>query len=145
MLDIGSDPPSTETVLNLNMTPMIDVVFNLLIFFLLTLAFTRPIFDVDLPGATHSQLESEPKRQIVVFLTRDGSIPVDEVRVPLPELQSHLAQVLAADPDRPVVLQADKNSAFGSFIAIMDAAKGARATQLIIETVRPPEESGHGP
>ena len=145
MLDVGSELANGDSSINLNITPLIDVVFLLLIFFLLASAFARPTFDVDLPGATHSRLEPEPKRQIVVFLTRDGRVLVDETPVPLPELQSQLEQALAADHDRPVVLQADKDSAFGSFIAIMDAAKGAKAAQLIIETIRPPEESGHGP
>jgi biopolymer transport protein ExbD len=145
MLDVGSELANGDSAINLNITPLIDVVFLLLIFFLLASAFARPTFDVELPSAAHSRLESEPKRQILVFLTRDGRVLVDEVPVPLPELQSHLEQALAADRDRPVVLQADKDSSFGGFIAIMDAAKGARAAQLIIETVRTPEESSHGP
>jgi biopolymer transport protein ExbD len=145
MLDVGADLTNTESALNLNMTPMIDVVFNLLIFFLLTLAFTRPIFEVDLPGAAHSRLEPEPKRQIIVLLTKDGGVLVDGAPVPLPQLQDHLAQALADQPDRPVALQADKGSPFGSFIAVMDAAKGARAEHLIIETTRISGESRHDP
>lgn len=144
MLDVGAELTNTQTALHLNMTPMIDVVFNLLIFFLLTLAFTRPTFEVDLPGAAHSRVEPEPKQQIIVFLTREGQVFIDEVPVPLEHLQSELEKGLAQDPKRPVVLQADRQSAFGIFIAVLDATKGAGADQLIIETTRLPAESGDG-
>lgn len=144
MLDIGSDPPSTETVLDLNMTPMIDVVFNLLIFFLLTLAFTRPIFDVDLPGATHSHVEPEPKEEIAISLTREGQIIVGETAVPLEQLQHRIEAMLAQNPQRLVRLQADRQSQFGLFVAVMDAAKDAGSAQLIIETTRSTREGGDG-
>jgi biopolymer transport protein ExbD len=123
---------------------MIDVVFNLLIFFLLTLAFTRPIIEVDLPGAAHSRLEPEPKQPIIVRLTRDGQVFVDEASVRLEQLQSHIEQALAADPKRLIVLQADKQSPFGSFIGVMDAAKGAGTDHLIIETTRTSGERSDG-
>jgi biopolymer transport protein ExbD len=144
MLDVGAELTNTERALNLNMTPMIDVVFNLLIFFLLTLAFTRPIFEVDLPGAAHSRLEPEPKQPIIVRLTRDGQVFVDEASVRLEQLQSHIEQALAADPKRLIVLQADKQSPFGSFIGVMDAAKGAGTDHLIIETTRTSGERSDG-
>jgi biopolymer transport protein ExbD len=126
------------------MTPMIDVVFNLLIFFLLTLAFTRPIFEVDLPGAAHSQLEQAPKQPLVVSLRREGEIFVDEAPVPLEHLPNHIEQALTQDPKRPVVLQADKQSLFGLFISVMDATKGAGADQLVIETTRAAGGNGDG-
>lgn len=144
MLDIDSDPTNTVTSLNLNMTPMIDVVFNLLIFFLLTLAFTRPIFEVDLPGAAHSHLEQEPKQPLIVSLHRQGEIFVDEVPVPLEDLQHHIEDAVRQDPQRPVVLQADKQSPFGLFISVMDATKGAGADHLVIETTRAAEDRSHG-
>ena len=145
MLDVGADLTNTERALNLDMTPMIDVVFNLLIFFLLTLAFTRPIFEVDLPGAAHSGIEPEPKQPIIVRLTRDGQIFVDEASVPLEHLQRQIAHALAQDPQRPVVLQADKQSPFGGFIGVMDAAKGAGTAHLVIETTRTAGENSDGP
>jgi biopolymer transport protein ExbD len=145
MLDVGADLTNAESSLNLNMTPMIDVVFNLLIFFLLTLAFTRPIFEVDLPGAAHSITEAEPTQPITVRLTRDAQVFVDEVSVPLEHLQRQIAHALAQDPQRPVVLQADRHSPFGRFISVMDAAKGAGTDHLIIETTRTAGEGHDGP
>jgi biopolymer transport protein ExbD len=145
MLDVGADLTDTERALNLDMTPMIDVVFNLLIFFLLTLAFTRPIFEVDLPGAAHSRIEPEPTQPITVRLTRDGQVFVEEASVPLEHLQRQLAHALAQDPQRPVVLQADRHSPFGRFIGVMDAAKGAGTDRLTIETTRTAGEGHDGP
>jgi biopolymer transport protein ExbD len=145
MLDVGADLTDTERALNLDMTPMIDVVFNLLVFFLLTLAFTRPIFEVDLPGAAHGRIEPEPTQPIIVRLTRDGRVFVEEASVPLEHLQRQLAHALAQDPQRPVVLQADKQSPFGRFIGVMDAAKGAGTDRLAIETTRAAGEGHDGP
>jgi biopolymer transport protein ExbD len=145
MLDVGANLTDTERALNLDMTPMIDVVFNLLIFFLLTLAFTRPIFEVDLPGAAHSHIDTEPKQPIIVRLTQDGQVFVEEASVPLEHLQRQIAHALAQDPQRPVVLQADKHSPFGRFIGVMDAAKGAGTDRLIIETTRTAGEDHDAP
>jgi biopolymer transport protein ExbD len=135
---------TTSAGVGFNMTPMIDVVFNLLIFFLLTLAFTRPIFEVDLPGAAHSHLEKAPRHPLIVSLRRQGELIVDEVSVPLEHLQEHIAQALTQDPQRPVVLQADKQSPFALFISVIDATKGAGADQLVIETTRPAGGSDNG-
>jgi biopolymer transport protein ExbD len=145
MLDVGADLTNTESSLSLNMTPMIDVVFNLLIFFLLTLAVTRPIFEVDLPGAAHSRIEAEPKQPIIVRLTRDGQVFIEEASVPLEHLQRQIAHALAQDLQRPVVVQADSHSPFGRFIGVMDAAKGAGTDHLIIETTRAAGEGHDGP
>jgi biopolymer transport protein ExbD len=59
---------------------------------------------------------------------------LNETPISLPDLQDHLTSVLAQDPKRPIVVRADQQSAFARFVSVMDAAKGAGATQIIIET-----------
>ncbi|MFQ5840210.1 MAG: ExbD/TolR family protein [Candidatus Methylomirabilales bacterium] len=140
MLDLSAGQPNARATTNLNITPLVDVMLLLLIFFLLASTFIRPTFRVSLPSAAHSRLDPERKQQITISLTREGRVFVDEVPVPLSELQGRLAKVMARDRDRPVLVQADKRCPFGIFVAAMDAAKGAGAEQLIIETTRTPEE-----
>ncbi|MFQ5881967.1 MAG: ExbD/TolR family protein [Candidatus Methylomirabilales bacterium] len=144
MLDVSPEPANAKATTSLNITPLVDVMLLLLIFFLLASTFIRPTFKVDLPGAAHSRLDPQRKQQITISLTREGRVFVDEVPVPLRELQGRLAEAIAQDRDRPVLLQTDKNCSFGFFVAAMDAAKGAGAEQLIIETTRTPEEGGDG-
>jgi biopolymer transport protein ExbD len=54
--------------------------------------------------------------------------------VPLDELPERIAQALTRDRHTPVVVRADKGCAFAHFVAVMDAAKGAGAAQLTVET-----------
>ncbi len=143
MLNLSAEQTNTTST-HLNITPLMDVMFLLLIFFLLASTFIRPAFEVELPGAAHSQLHQERTQRITISVNRTGQILIDEMPIALSELQPHLAKVLRQDREKAVLLQADKQSAFGLFVAVMDAAKGAGATQFIIETIRVAEESDHG-
>jgi biopolymer transport protein ExbD len=136
MLNLSADYPQSSTTTGLNLMPLMDVMMLLLIFFLLASVFARPTLEVDLPAAAHSRPEPERNQQLTISLNREGKIFVNRMPVPLDELPERITQALTRDRNTPVVVRADKECAFAHFVAVMDAAKGAGAAQLIVETTR---------
>jgi biopolymer transport protein ExbD len=136
MLNLSADYPQTSTATGLSLTSLMDVMMLLLIFFLLASVFARPTLEVDLPAAAHSRPEPERNQQLTISLNREGKIFVNRMPVPLDELPERITQALTRDRNTPVVVRADKECAFAHFVAVMDAAKGAGAAQLIVETTR---------
>jgi biopolymer transport protein ExbD len=136
MLNLSADYTQTSTATGLNLTSLMDVMMLLLIFFLLASVFARPVLEVDLPAAAHSRSEPEHSQQLTLSLNREGKIFVNRMPVPLDELPEHITQALTRDRNTPVVVRADRECAFAHFVAVLDAAKGAGAAQLIVETTR---------
>ena len=136
MLNLSADCTQTSTATGLSLTSLMDVMMLLLIFFLLASVFARPTLEVDLPAAAHSRPEPEHNQQLTISLNREGKIFVNRMPVPLDELPERITQALTRDRNTPVVVRADKECAFAHFVAVMDAAKGAGAAQLIVETTR---------
>ena len=141
MLDINTEHNKSRGDLPLNMTPLLDVILLLLIFFLLASVFIQPTLSVDLPQASHSVQDFRHHKQITIVVTATGDILVNNISVPLRQLQDHLTTAVAQNPDLPLLVRADKQSKFEHFIAVMDAVKGAGAAELIIET-NPSGEAG---
>ena len=80
---------------------------------------------------------------LAISVSPDGDIYVNKTLVPFPDLQRRIEAALRQDEDIPVLVRADKQSAFEHFVKVMDAVKGAGAKQLIIETQTMPQ--GHEP
>ena len=120
-----------ETVLNL--TPLIDVVFLLIIFFMLTTTF-RTVFQgikVDLPTTTTPQEKIE--RNIIISITKDNHLYLDERKVTESELVQRLKKKLEGRGGL-VIVNADKDVLHGRVVEVMDLAKQAGADRLGILT-----------
>lgn len=106
--------------MGIDMGPLMDIVFILLIFFVVTSSFTRETgVDVTKPQAqSASQLEKE---NLLIAITREGTIHINERQVDLASLQDILKQSLAKMPDREAVIIADKGSETGVLVQVIDA------------------------
>lgn len=106
--------------MGIDMGPLMDIVFILLIFFVVTSSFTRETgVDVTKPEAqSASQLEKE---NILVAITREGTIHINERQVDLASLQDILKQTLSKTPDREAVIIADKGAETGVLVQVIDA------------------------
>lgn len=106
--------------MGIDMGPLMDIVFILLIFFVVTSSFTRETgVDVTKPQAqSASQLEKE---NLLIAITREGTIHINERQVDLASLQDILKQSLAKTPDREAVIIADKGSETGVLVQVIDA------------------------
>lgn len=106
--------------MGIDMGPLMDIVFILLIFFVITSTFTRETgVEVTKPEAqSASQLEKE---NILIAITREGSIHINERQVDLSSLQDILKQTLSKTPDREAVIIADKGAETGTLVQVIDA------------------------
>ena len=119
----------------LNIAPMVDMVFLLLIFFLVSTTFSRETgVDVRKPKAkTASYL---PRESVLVAVTREGSIHVNNRRVDLETLHNIIRNTLNQKPDSPVIIIADKHSLTGRIIQVMDECKLAGVQNLSLSALK---------
>lgn len=123
-----------------NLTPLIDVVFLLLIFFMVSTTFTRETqLSIDLPEATGVLREAQEK-QIEILIDEAGSYRVngkglvdDRMRT----LQAAIYKIAAGDTTLPMIITADAQSSHQSVVRAMDAAGQMGFVHLSITTRQP--------
>ena len=116
-----------------NVTSFIDVLFVLLLFFMVSTTFVnQPAMNLDLPKAVHSQGTRQPG--IVVHVDQNGVIHLNDEPVDDVLLEQVLQTRLATSEDRSVVLKADSRVSHGTVVHILDIIKGAGVTKLTIAT-----------
>lgn len=118
----------------LDLTPLIDVVFTLLMVVILGARFGSPVLDLDLPPSSRTGSEAEPASLSVVLRT-DGSSLVDGAPVSEEEI---LGRVLAVRGDRAVVLEAEAGVSYRRVFPVLDGLTqaGVRSLSLAYAPVR---------
>ncbi|MEM6452720.1 MAG: biopolymer transporter ExbD [Cyanobacteria bacterium P01_D01_bin.105] len=126
-----------DTPLNINILPMIDVIFAILAFFIIsTLFLTRSEgFSVDLPEAETSQSQSEAI--ITVTIEDNGDLSIDKVPVALNELTQTVQEQMGESREALVTVQADETIDYGRVIAVMDRLRMVEGASLGMATQRP--------
>jgi biopolymer transport protein ExbD len=120
----------------INLSPLIDVVFILLIFFIVTTVFVKETgVDVDKPQAvTTQQLQNE---LILIAITSNGQIMYDRSNIGIAGVRPTVSSLLQIQ-ERPVVIQADRSVTTDLLVRVMDEAKLAGAKSLSIATTVEP-------
>ena len=123
---------------DINMTPMLDIVFIMLIFFIVTASFVKETgIDIQRPSAVTS--ESKKQASIVVAISEVGEIWIDKRAVDVRSVRANIERLRAENPQGSVVIQADKNSTNGLLVQVMDAARQAGVENVSIATLAPGE------
>ena len=123
---------------DINMTPMLDIVFIMLIFFIVTASFVKESgIDIQRPSAVTS--ESKEQASIVVAINEVGEIWIDKRAVDVRSVRANIERLRAENPQGSVVIQADKNSTNGLLVQVMDAARQAGVENVSIATLAPGE------
>ena len=118
----------------IDVTPMIDIVFQLVLFFMVSTNFIEsPGFEVELPQSSSQTVLSED-RDMQVWITTDGSVYVDDVAVSSAALAERFRQRAAENPDTLVIIKADTGVPHGRVVAVMDRARARGLTRLAIAT-----------
>ena len=113
-----------EEETEINITPMLDVVFIMLIFFIVTASFVKESgIEVDRPSAVTAVVKE--KGNILVAISATGEIWVDRRQVDPRALRANIERLHAENPQGSVVIQADKDSTTEMLIQVMDAARQA--------------------
>lgn len=110
--------------LEINLTPMLDVTFIMLIFFIVTASFVKESgIDVNRPAAATA--ERKERGNILVAITEQGQVWMDKRPVDIRAVRANIERMHAENPQGSVVIQADKNSKNGLLVEVMDAARAA--------------------
>ncbi len=117
----------------LNIAPLIDVVFLLLIFFMLSSHFvTQPGIKITLPSAATAKLHAE--EDIIISITEDSNLYLNEKLVTLENLLKQLKMEIVKTEKKTVIIKADEKIDLGLAVKVMDLARQAEAERLIIST-----------
>ncbi len=121
-----------------NLTPLIDIVFLLLIFFMLTSHFVRDeVINIDLPEADSGEALNEPQ-QVEVVINENGEFSIDDQPVTPDALQSVLQEKLNTQEQKIVRIRGDEHVDLGIAINAFDAARKAGADGVDIVTIDHP-------
>ncbi|PLX67471.1 MAG: biopolymer transporter ExbD [Denitrovibrio sp.] len=113
-----------DTNIEVNLTPLIDVVFLLLIFFMVSTTFIYSnSIDVNLPAAKGD--ETSISENIRVVLTQAGVINIDGTPYVESDVETKLTEMKKQKPESTVIIEADKNVTHGRVVFVMDASRKA--------------------
>lgn len=119
----------------IDIAPMMDMVFILLIFFIVTSTFTRETgLDVTKPRA--STATDLARESILVGVSRQGTVHINETRVNISSLRSILQGMMAEAPDRPVIIVADRGAPTGKVVDVMDECNLAHVSKVSLAATR---------
>ena len=108
----------------INMTPMLDVVFIMLIFFIVTASFVRESgIDVNRPDAATAV--SKDRANILIAINDKGHVWINKRRVDVRAVTANIEGLKAEFPQATVVIQADKKATTETLIKVMDASRAA--------------------
>ncbi|RAP36136.1 hypothetical protein DID80_05590 [Candidatus Marinamargulisbacteria bacterium SCGC AAA071-K20] len=110
--------------------PLIDMVFILLIFFMLSSQFLKPVISLNLPVAG-SGAQIEDTKLLIVSLTKEKDIYLNQEKVAQPDLVKEIKKRLSSQTK--VVISADKEVEYGSFVTIMDSLKSNGINDVSLE------------
>ena len=109
----------------INITPMLDVVFIMLIFFIVTASFVKEVgLDVNRPDSQTNQPKEE-KKNILVVIGGNNEIWIGGLQIDQRAVRANIERLHAENPEGAVVIQADKRAFTDTLIQVMDAARQA--------------------
>lgn len=126
--------------IQIDITPIVDTVFNLMIFFALSMNFMlNPGIKVDLPESSAEEIVQKEK-EVAVSITKEGNVMIDSTSVTFSQLFDELKKIADKNPQAVIVIQADKNVTHGRVVQIMDIARNSGIKRIAISTQFRPRE-----
>lgn len=118
---------------DINITPMLDVAYVLLLIFIIMTTATVQGITVNLPKASSTPALSKPKTK-AISITKDGTVYLDTYPISLADLETRLGQYKAATPDLPVVVKADAAVQYEKVVEVLDIVARLEISQLGLVT-----------
>ncbi len=120
-----------EEEAGIDMTPMLDIVFIMLIFFIVTTSFVKESgIDVNRPSAATAV--KKERANIMIGITETGDIWLQKRRIDLRSVRANIEKLHAENPEGSVVIQADQGAKTGTLIQVMDQVRLAGVTNVSI-------------
>lgn len=125
---------SDET--GIDISPLMDCVFILLIFFIVTTSFVKEA-GVDVQRPTAQTAVTKDKTNLVVGVTKQGQVWIENRAVDVRSVRSYMERFLAETPEGSVVIAADKKSHTGVVVQVLDACRVAGVQNISVAARRP--------
>ncbi len=131
-------PDEPETQAQINIVPMIDVIFSILAFFIISSMFLSKSegLPVNLPQASTATVQTETVK-LTISIDAEGVLMLDEQAVVLEDLEQAVRDRMKAEPISVVVLKADKTVEHGQVVAVMDRVRRIEGAKLAIAAEKP--------
>lgn len=124
-----------EEEADINMTPMLDIVFIMLIFFIVTTSFVKEAgIEVNRPDA-QTAVRNE-RGNILIAITESGDIWMDKRKIDVRAVRANVERMLAERPEGAVIVQADKFSQAGVMVTVMDQVRLAGVENVSIAAIK---------
>jgi biopolymer transport protein ExbD len=136
MLNITAARRGRKGNLELNIAPLIDMVFILLIFFLVTTSFVKET-GVDISRPAASTAVTKTGTTILIGITKENTVHMDKREIDPRAVRANVERALAENPEASVVIVADKESLTGLVINVMDNCKLAGAENVALAASLP--------
>jgi biopolymer transport protein ExbD len=122
-----------DEVVDINVVPMLDLAWNLLVVFMIVVTASVQGISVNLPKASAAVSKIKPTTKAIT-ITAEGTIFLDSYPVTLGELETRLRQAKASDPNLPVVVRGDEKISYKNIIDVLDLLQKLEITQLGLVT-----------
>lgn len=122
-----------DEVTEINVVPMLDLAWNLLVVFMIVVTASVQGISVNLPKASAAASKIKPTTKAIT-ITAEGTIFLDSFPVTMAELESRLRQFKAADPNLPVLVRGDEKISYKSVIDVLDLLQKLEISQLGLVT-----------
>ncbi len=122
-----------DEVVEINVVPMLDLAWNLLVVFMIVVTASVQGISVNLPKASAAVSKIKPSTKAIT-ITAEGTIFLDSFPVTLSELEARLRQFKAADPNLPVLVRGDEKITYKNIIDVLDLLQKLDITQLGLVT-----------
>jgi len=109
-----------QTLTELNVTPLLDLAFVLLIIFMITTPLIENSLDLVVPTSSTATTSVNPSEVITIAIDRNDTLKLNNEPVSPTDLEGRLAALHAANPNTAVVVRPDKDLAVQKFVAVMD-------------------------
>jgi biopolymer transport protein ExbD len=124
-----------RTNLSMDIAPLVDVVFLLLLFFIMTSRIvSEPAIEIRLPESKTAAMRTED--DVVISVTKEGRVFIEQRQTALEDIQSVLGAMTPAAENRSVRIKADKEVALGLVISVVDEVRRAGISRFNIVTER---------
>ena len=121
---------------DINITPMLDLAYVLLVIFILMATASVQGIKVDLPKASAAKSLVQPKT-VALTVNNEGQVFMDAFPVTLPDLETRLRNEKAANPDVPIVLKGDTTAQYGKIMEVLDLCRRLDLNKVGLVTGKP--------
>lgn len=131
MASFGRKRRKPEDESDINLTPMLDVVFIMLIFFIVTATFIKQAgIDVTRPEA--DAVQPKPLVSVLIAIGANGEIWIDKNNVDAAGVRAHIERLRAENPKGGIVIQADQEATYEKLKAVLDAARSLGISDVAV-------------